>query len=71
MEKQGFQYPMLCNESKEMLIAYKAWGKKKLYGREYDGIFRISYIIDEKGIIEQAHAKVKTKTHAIDVLSKL
>lgn len=71
VEKQGFQYPMLCDENKEMLKAYHAWGKEKLYGREYDGIFRISYVIDENGIIEKAFAKVKTKTHAKDVLSDL
>ena len=62
---------MLCDENKDMLKAYHAWGKKKLYGREYDGIFRISYVIDENGIIEKAFTKVKTKTHAKDVLSDL
>lgn len=62
---------MLCDENKDMLKAYHAWGKKKLYGREYDGIFRISYVIDENGFIEKAFAKVKTKTHAKDVLSDL
>ncbi len=67
-EKHGFQFPMLCDESKEMLKQYQAWGRKKLYGREYDGILRISYIIDEQGNIEESFQKVKTKTHAMDVL---
>lgn len=39
-EKQGFQFQLLSDESKDVLKAYEAWGKKKLYGREYEGIFR-------------------------------
>jgi peroxiredoxin Q/BCP len=48
-----------------------AWGKKKLYGREYEGIKRISYLIDEEGIISKAYEKVKTKSHAQDVLKDI
>jgi len=62
---------LLCDESKDILKAYHAWGPKKLYGREYEGIYRISYLIDEKGTIIKAYPKVKTKTHATDVLSDL
>ena len=40
---------MLCDESHDMLIAYKAWGLKKFMGREYMGIFIITYVIDENG----------------------
>jgi len=67
-EKQEFQYTMLCNEGKDVLKAYHSWGKKKLYGREYEGIKRISYLIDEEGIILKAYEKVKNKSHAQDVL---
>lgn len=67
-EKQNFQYPMLCDESHEMLEAYGAWGLKKFMGREYMGINRISYVIDEGGKIEHVFEKVNTKTHAQDVL---
>ena len=54
-----------------MLKAYKAWGKKKFMGREYDGIHRISYLIDEHGKVEKVYEKVKTKSHALDVLKDL
>ena len=37
-------------------------------GREYEGIYRVSYLIDEKGIIEKAYEKVKPKEHAAQVL---
>ena len=59
---------MLSDETKEMLKSYKAWGLKKFMGREYEGIHRISYLINEKGVIEKVFDKVKTKSHALDVL---
>ena len=70
-EKREFQYQLLCDEEKNVLKAYHAWGKKKLYGREYDGIKRISYLIDEEGMIIEAYEKVKTKTHAQDILKDI
>ena len=69
--KQSFQYPILCDESHEMLEAYGVWGKKKFMGREYMGISRITYIIDEHGIIENVYEKVKVKSHARDILNDL
>lgn len=54
-----------------MLKAYHAWGPKKFMGREYDGIHRISYLIDESGFIIRAYPKVNTKTHAQDILADL
>ena len=70
-EKQGFEFPMLCDESKDALQAYGVWGKKKFMGRQYEGIFRNTYIIDEKGIIEKAYKKVNVKSHAQDILADL
>ncbi len=70
-EKQSFQYPLLSDESHEMLEAYEAWGKKKFMGREYMGIFRITYIIDGSGMIEYVFEKVKTGSHAKDVMEVL
>jgi peroxiredoxin Q/BCP len=54
-----------------MLEAYEAWGKKKFMGREYMGIFRITYILDESGMIEHVFEKVKTGSHAKDVMEVL
>ena len=70
-DKQGFQYPLLSDESHEMLESYGVWGKKKFMGREYMGITRASYIIDENGIIERVYEKVKTMSHAKDILNDL
>jgi|TARA_B100001996_G_scaffold189360_1_gene144834 peroxiredoxin Q/BCP len=54
-----------------MIQDYKAWGTKKMYGREYEGIFRYSYLIDENGNIEKAYEKVKPKDHASEVLADI
>ena len=54
-----------------MIESYGAWVKKKMYGKEYMGIARISYLINEEGKIQHIFDKVKTKSHACDVLDIL
>ena len=71
VEKYNFPFIMLCDESHLMLEAYKVWGLKKFMGREYMGISRITYLIDEDGMIEKVYSKVNTKTHAQDILCEL
>ena len=68
-DKQGFPYDLLSDESHAMLENYGVWGKKKFMGREYMGISRITYIIDEDGKIEYVIEKVKTMSHAQDLIS--
>ena len=70
-EKQEFQYSMLSDEQKDTLKAYKTWVPKKMYGREYEGIARCTYVIDENGTIVKAYPKVNVQTHAKDVLAEL
>jgi len=62
---------MLCDESKEMLESYKVWTLKKFMGKEYMGILRVTYIIGTDGKISKVYDKVKTKTHAQDILSDI
>ena len=69
--KQNFPFQLLSDTEKSMIRAYNAIGIKKMYGREYEGIFRISYLIDEEGLIEKTYAKVKPKEHASEVLSDI
>ena len=69
--KQNFNFDLLSDESHVMLEKYGVWGLKKFMGREYMGISRITYIIDEKGFVASVFEKVKTKTHANDVLNDL
>ena len=70
-EKQNFPFSLLSDPDKSTIRKYEAIGMKKMYGREYEGIFRISYLISKDGIIQKAYEKVKTKDHAKEVLKDL
>lgn len=70
-KKNNYPFYLVSDPTTENIQAYQAWGKKKLYGREYMGTNRISYLIDELGKIEQVFEKVNVKTHASDVISDL
>ena len=69
--KQEFPFSLLSDPEKTVIRSYEAIGMKKMYGKEYEGIFRISYLIDETGMIEKAYEKVKPKDHAQQVLADL
>ena len=69
--KQKFPFSLLSDPEHSMLESYKVWGKKKFMGREYMGISRATYVIDENGMIEYVFEKVKTTSHAKDVLNIL
>ncbi|MBK5194234.1 MAG: thioredoxin-dependent thiol peroxidase [Flavobacteriaceae bacterium] len=66
--KYELPFPLLADEDKEVINAYGVWGPKKFMGKEYDGINRTTFIIDENGIIEEVIEKVKTKEHASQIL---
>ncbi len=66
--KYGFQYPLLADEDKSVIEAFGVWGPKKFMGKEYDGIHRTTFVIDENGCIEQVISKVKTKDHTAQIL---
>lgn len=66
--KYNFQYPLLADEDKSVINAYEVWGPKKFMGRTFDGIHRITFVIDENGIIEDVITKVKTKEHTNQIL---
>lgn len=65
--KFNLQFPLLSDESKEMIKAYKVWKKKKLYGKEYMGIERTTYLIDGSGKITHIFPKVKVNGHVDEV----
>ena len=66
--KYEVPYDLLADEEKTVINAYGVWGPKKFMGREYDGIHRITFVIDENGIIEDVITKVKTKEHTDQIL---
>lgn len=68
--KYGFQYPLLADEDKAVIEAFGVWGPKKFMGKEYDGIHRTTFVIDENGVLQDVITKVKTKAHAEQILGE-
>ena len=68
IEKNELPFPLLADEEKSVIEAFGVWGPKKFMGKEYDGIHRTTFIIDENGVIEEVISKVKTKAHAEQIL---
>lgn len=69
IEKHSLPMPLLADEDHKMMDAYGTWGPKKFMGREYDGVLRTTIVINEEGIIDRVYTKVKTKTHADQILA--
>jgi len=67
-DKYGFPYPLLADEDKTVINAFGVWGPKKFMGKEYDGIHRTTFVINEDGILEDVITKVKTKDHTSQIL---
>jgi len=70
-DKNHLPFPLIADEKREIINAYGCWGPKKLYGKEYEGIYRKTFVIDEKGDIELIIEKVKTKAATEQILAAL
>jgi len=66
--KYDFPFPLLADVDKEVIEAFGVWGLKKFMGREYDGIHRKTFLIDEDWVVAHVIDKVKTKDHAAQIL---
>jgi peroxiredoxin Q/BCP len=67
--KFNLSFPLVADESKDIVTAYEVWGEKKFMGRTYMGTNRVTFLINEKGIIEHVIDKVETKNHAAQILA--
>lgn len=67
-EKNKLTYSLIADEDKTVINAFGVWGPKKFMGREYEGIHRTTFVIDETGTIQDIITKVKTKDHANQIL---
>lgn len=67
--KYEFPFPLLADEDKTVINTFGVWGPKKFMGKEYDGIHRMTFLIDENAIVERVIDKVKTKDHAAQILA--
>lgn len=66
--KYNLPFPLLADENKSVINAFGVWGPKKFMGRLFDGLNRTTFVIDEKGIIEDVITDVKTKQHTDQIL---
>lgn len=67
-EKYNLPFPLLADEDKSIIQAFGVWGPKKFMGKEYKGIHRTTFVIDENGIIDDIISEVKTKNHTSQIL---
>ncbi len=71
IEKYNLPFPLIADTEHKIADLYEVWGLKKFMGREYMGIYRTTFIIDEAGIIRHVIKKVKTKAHAEQILEEI
>ena len=67
-EKYDLPFPLLADEQREIIEQYGVWGEKKFMGRVFDGIHRVTFVINEKGVIERIITKPNTKDHTAEIL---
>jgi len=70
-EKYSLPFTLLADTNKEVVNQYGVWGKKSMYGKEYEGIHRTTFLIDADGKIAQIFEKVKPSTHSDEVLNAI
>jgi thioredoxin-dependent peroxiredoxin len=68
--KYVLPFPLIPDKDKKIIESYGVWGKKKLFGVEYDGIIRTTFVISGKGIIEKVFTSVDTANHTNQILNE-
>lgn len=69
--KFGLPFTLLADEQHQVCEQYGVWGRKKFMGREYDGVFRTTFLIDAQGQIIQVFENVKPAEHSKELLEAL
>ena len=67
-DKFNLPFILLSDPDHKVCEAYGAWGPKKSYGREYEGVFRTTYVIDPEGSVKHVFENVKPSDHSQEVL---
>jgi thioredoxin-dependent peroxiredoxin len=70
-DKHDLPHTLLADPDTEVIRAYGAWGKRKMYGRQYEGVIRSTVIVDAEGTVAARWPKVRPKEHADEVLAAL
>lgn len=69
--KHKLPFPLLSDEEKRIVTAYRVWGEKSFMGRKYLGVHRVTYLIGADGVIRAVWPKVTPEGHAAEVLAAL
>jgi peroxiredoxin Q/BCP len=69
--KYNLPFTLLSDPGHQVADQYGVWGKKKFMGREFEGVQRVTYLIDEQGIVKQVWPKVNPEGHADEILAVL
>lgn len=67
--KYKLPFPLIADTSHDILEKYGVWDQKKLFGREYMGVLRTTFVINEQGVIEKIFHKPKNKAHAQEIIA--
>lgn len=70
IDKHELPFTLIADPEKEVINAYGIWGPKKFMGKEYDGVHRTTFLINEEGKIHDIITKPKTKAHAEEILER-
>jgi peroxiredoxin Q/BCP len=70
IDKYDLPFPLIADTEKEVIKSFGVWGLKKFMGKEYDGIHRTTFLINEEGKVHDIIKKPKTKAHAEEILEK-
>ncbi len=68
--KFDLPFPLIPDVEKKIILDYDVWGEKKFMGKTYDGIHRVTFVIDENSNIEKIFTKVETKNHSTQILKE-
>jgi len=70
IEKQQLPFDLIADTDTKLSAIFGTWGEKSMYGRQYMGMFRTTFIIDENGVVEKiiSPKEVNTKTHAQQII---
>lgn len=69
IKKNDLPFDLIADTDHKIITKYGVWGQKQLYGRQYMGLFRTTFLIDEKGVIKKIIAKPKSKQHSTEILT--
>lgn len=71
IKKFDLPFPLLVDTDRKAIDAYGVWGPKQMFGKHFEGVYRTTFIINEKGVIEKVFTKVNTEGHTAQILGSV